>query len=177
MAVGIFRVAPLPGETTFSLLCRVAAHYGTEAKTLRSCWQWRNYQPRHEGGGARADGEVLLNAAERHHLSTMCGVGHELLARALPSWEEEDAKLPAGEDAAPAAAWRTGGAVAGPVAFSCRLCATRRTGTAVRVVRYAPLWSRVCGRHGRWLLDADADQSLEHLDLRGLPEVIAARRR
>ncbi|MGA5042061.1 hypothetical protein ACPCA8_34285 [Streptomyces capoamus] len=29
----------------------------------------------------------------------------------------------------------------------------------------------------RWLLDADADQPLEHLDLRGVPEVAAARRR
>jgi hypothetical protein len=148
-----------------------------EAKTLRSCWQWRNYQPRHEGGGARADGEVLLNAAGRQLLSALCGVGHELLARALPSWGEEDAKLPDGEDAAPAAAWRIGGAVAGPVAFGCRLCAARRTGMAVQVVRYAPLWSRVCVRHGRWLLDADADQPLEHLDLRGVPEVVAAQRR
>jgi len=47
----------------------------------------------------------------------------------------------------------------------------------VRVVRYAPRWERVCGRHRRWGLDADADQPLEHLDLRGLPEVVAAQRR
>ncbi|MEU7429025.1 DNA-binding protein [Streptomyces sp. NPDC040750] len=77
----------------------------------------------------------------------------------------------------PAAVWRTGGAVAGPVAFGCRLCAARRTGTAVRVVRYAPRWERVCVRHGRWLLDADADQPLEYLDVRGVPEVAAAQRR
>ncbi|MGW2330367.1 DNA-binding protein [Streptomyces sp. NPDC001700] len=32
-------------------------------------------------------------------------------------------------------------------------------------------------RHGRWLLDADANQPLEHLDLRGVPEVVAAQRR
>ncbi|MFF5408597.1 hypothetical protein ACFY8K_37935 [Streptomyces misionensis] len=32
-------------------------------------------------------------------------------------------------------------------------------------------------RHGRWPLDADADQPLEHLDLQGLPEVVAAQRR
>lgn len=52
-----------------------------------------------------------------------------------------------------------------------------RTGTPARVVRYAPRWERVCVRHGRWQLDADADQPLEHLDLRGVPEVAAAQRR
>ncbi|MBE1593904.1 hypothetical protein [Streptomyces stelliscabiei] len=82
-----------------------------------------------------------------------------------------------------AVAWRglldgtCGGAVAGPVAFGCRLCAARRTGTAVRVVRYAPRWERVCARYRRWLLDADAGQTLECLDLRGVPEVAAAQRR
>ncbi|WP_425274524.1 DNA-binding protein [Streptomyces flavidovirens] len=100
-----------------------------------------------------------------------------MLARALPSWTEKDAKLPAEGDGVPTAAWRIGGAVAGPVAFGCRLCAARRTGAVVRVVRYAPRWERVCVRHGRWLLDADADQSLEHLDVRHLPEVAGAQRR
>lgn len=148
-----------------------------EAKVLRSCWHWRNYQPGHDGGGARADAEVLLNAAGRQLLAGLCGVKEDVLARALPSWEREDAKLPAEEDGVPAAAWRIGGAVAGPVAFGCRLCTARRTGTAVRVVRYAPLWSRVCVRHGRWLLDADADQPHEYLDVRHLPEVAVAQRR
>ncbi|MFD7056935.1 hypothetical protein ACFWBS_53345 [Streptomyces mirabilis] len=73
--------------------------------------------------------------------------------------------------------WQTGSTAAGPVAFGCRLCTARRTGTAVRVVRYAPRWQRVCVRHGRWLLDADADQILEHLDVRRLPEAAAAQRR
>ncbi len=40
-----------------------------------------------------------------------------------------------------------------------------------------PFWSRVCIRHGRWLLDADADQPFEYLDMRNLPEVAAAQRR
>ncbi len=44
-------------------------------------------------------------------------------------------------------------------------------------MRYAQRWDRVCARHARWQLDADADQPLEGLDLRGLPEVVAARRR
>ncbi|MGW4984001.1 DNA-binding protein [Streptomyces mirabilis] len=174
---GLLRTAPLQGETTSSLICRVAGRYGMEAKVLRSCWQWRNYPPGHDGGGARADAEVLLNAAGRQLLAGLCGVEEDVLARALPSWGQEDAKLSAGKNGVPAAAWRTGGAVAGPVAFGCRLCAARRTGRAVRVVRYAPRWERVCVRHGRWLLDADADQPLEYLDVRGVPEVAAAQRR
>jgi hypothetical protein len=175
--VGAFRIAPFSKETTSSLICRVAGRYGMEAKVLRSSWQWRNYPPGHDGGGARADAEVLLNTPGRQLLACLCGVEEDILARALPSWGQEDAKLSAGKNGVPAAAWRTGGAVAGPVAFGCRLCAARRTGTAVRVVRYAPRWERVCVRHGRWLLDADADQPLEYLDVRGVPEVAAAQRR
>ncbi|MET7695124.1 TniQ family protein [Streptomyces sp. NPDC005483] len=174
---GVFRLPPVSGETTASLVCRLAARYGLEAKTLRSNWQWRNSPPRHESGDARADAEVLLNAAGRRLLALLCGVEQDVLARALPSWGQQDAKLPAAPDAEPAAAWRIGGALAGPVAFGCRLCTARRTGTAARVVRYAARWQRVCVRHGRWLLDADADQPLEHLDLRGLAEVTAAQRR
>ncbi|WP_406212005.1 DNA-binding protein [Streptomyces canus] len=174
---GIFRIAPLPGETAASLICRLAARYGLQEKALRSTWQWRNNPPRHENGDARADAEVLLNAAGRTVLAGLCGVGEDVLARAVPSWGQEDAKLPDAPDAAPAAAWRIAGAVAGPAAFGCRLCTARRTGTTVRVVRYAPRWERICVRHGRWLLDADADQRLEYLDLRGLPEVAAAQRR
>ncbi|MFF3585000.1 DNA-binding protein [Streptomyces mirabilis] len=174
---GLLRTAPLRGETTSSLICRIASRYGMEAKALRSSWHWRNYPPRHDGGGARADAEVLLNAAGRQLLAGLCGVTEDVLARALPSWEQEDAKLPDRQDGVSAAAWRIAGAVAGPVTFGCRLCAARRTGTVVRVVRYAPLWERVCVRHGRWLLDADADQPLEHLDVRGVPEVAAAQRR
>ncbi|CAM5695527.1 TniQ family protein [Streptomyces canus] len=174
---GIFRTAPFPGETASSLLSRLAHRYGLEEKALRSCWQWRNSPPRHEHGGARADAEMLLNAAGRRLLSQLCGVEQDVLARALPAWGHQDAKLPDAPDAAPAAAWRIGGALAGPVAFGCRLCTARRTGTAVRVVRYAPRWQRVCARHQRWLLDADTDQVPEHLDLRGVPEVAAAQRR
>lgn len=173
----LLRTAPLRGETTSSLICRIANRYRMEAKVLRLCWQWRNYPPGHDGGGARADAEVLLNAAGRQLLAGLCGVEEDVLARALPSWGQEDAKLSAGKNGVPAAAWRTGGAVAGPVAFGCRLCTAGRTGTAVRVVRYAPRWERVCLRHPRWLLDADADQPLEHLDVRGVPEVAAAQRR
>jgi hypothetical protein len=176
LAKGVFRVAPIAGETAPSLIGRIAVRYGMEANVLRACWKWRNYPPGHEGGGSRADAEVLLNGAGRQLLVGMCGVEEDVLARALPSWAEEDAKLRA-EAGDPVGLWRIGGAVAGPVGFGCRLCTARRTGAAVQVVRYAPRWERVCVRHGRWLLDADANQPLEHLDLRGLPEVVAAQRR
>ncbi|MFD8197848.1 DNA-binding protein [Streptomyces wuyuanensis] len=172
---GLLRTAPLQGETTASRIYRIANRYGLEAKALRSWWTWRGPRPRHDGGPVRADAEVLLNAAGRQLLADLCSVEEEVLARALPSWAREGPKLlPGEEDAVPAAAWRIAGAVAGSVAFGCRLCTARRTGTVVRVVRYAPRWERVCVRHGRWLLDADADQPLEHLDLRGVPEIAAA---
>ncbi|WP_398864389.1 DNA-binding protein [Streptomyces pakalii] len=176
-AGGVFRVAPLSRETTSSLICRIAGRYGLEATALRSCWKWRSHQPRHDGGGARADAEVLLNTAGRQLLAGLCGVEEGVLGRALPSWGREDARLPAGDGGEPVAAWRIGGAVAGPVAFGCRLCTARRTGAAGRAVLYAPRWDRVCVRHGRWLLDADADQPHEYVDVRRLPEVGAAQRR
>ncbi|MYV70236.1 DNA-binding protein [Streptomyces sp. SID2131] len=174
---GPLRTAPLQGETTSSLICRIASRYGLDAKALRSCWYWHNHQPKHERGACRADAEVLLNAAGQRRLAGLCGIEEDVLARALPSWGQEDSRLLDKEDGVPAAAWRIGGAVVGPVAFGCWLCAARRMGTAVRVVRYVPRWERVCARHGRWLLDADADQPREYLDVRHLPEVAAAQRR
>lgn len=154
---GLLRTAPLQGETTSSLICRIASRYGMEAKALRSYWQWRNYPPGHNGGGARADAEVLLNTAGRQLLAGLSGAEEDVLARALPSWGQEDTKLSAGKNGVPAAAWRTGGAVAGPVAFGCRLCAARRTGDgraggAVRAALGAgvcPAWAVASGRGRR----------------------------
>lgn len=175
---GIFRVVPLAGETTWSLMQRTAAGYGMAADGLLGHCQWRNHRPRHGGGGVRADAEVLLDVAGREVLAGLCGVEREVLARALPSWtREEEAFAGRGSGRAPQGLWRVADVVGGPVAFGCRLCAVRRTGAAVRTVRYAPRWERMCVRHGRWLLDADADQPMEHLDLRSLPEVVAAQRR
>lgn len=173
-----FRVAPTADETTWSLLSRIAARYGQESGSMLGYWRWRNHQPRHPGGALRADAEVLLSPAGRTVLAGLCGASEETLGRALPSWDNEEDGL-CGQDAAgaPLALWRVGGAVVRPVAFGCRLCAARRTRLAVRVVRYAERWERVCGRHGRWLLDADADQPLENLDLCGSPELVAAQRR
>lgn len=98
--VGVFRVVAFSGETTSSLICRIAARYGLEAKALRSCWKWRNYQPRHESGRVRFDADVLLNTAGRQVLAGLCGVGEESLAQVLPSWARQDAKLSAAQDGA-----------------------------------------------------------------------------
>lgn len=102
---------------------------------------WSNYQPVHDGRGARADVEVLLNAAGRRPLAGLCGVRGDVLARALPSWEQDDAKLPSG---VPVAVWRIGAAGTGTRAFGCRLCTTRRTWRVERVVRYVTRRQRVC---------------------------------
>ncbi|OKJ68838.1 DNA-binding protein [Streptomyces sp. TSRI0107] len=111
-------------------------------------------------------------------LAELCGVQPAVLARALPAFTVDDPKISTGREAAAAQArWRAASAVAGPAAFACRLCTARRTGEAARAVRYLPRWQRVCLRHGRWLLDADADQPLEHLSLHGVPEVAGAQRR
>nr|WP_303708598.1 hypothetical protein [Kutzneria buriramensis]WKX05965.1 hypothetical protein Q4V64_00025 [Kutzneria buriramensis] len=126
----------------------------------------------------RADAEVVLNEAGRGVLAELCGVEPAVLARALPAFTVDDPKISTGREAALAQArWRAAGTVAGEAAFGCRLCTARRTGQALRAVRYLPRWQRVCVRHGRWLLDADADQPLEHLNLRGVPEVVVVAQR
>ena len=177
MVSGIFRVSPLAGETTLSLLDRVAARYGLNSAALLTTWQWKGQCPRHESGAGRADAEMLLDTAGRRALAGLCGVPEEVLERALPAWGVDDEKLAAAAGAdGPRAVWRVAGAAVGPAAFGCRSCAARRTGAPVRVVRYAPRWERVCARHGRWLLDADADHGLEFLDVRGLPEIAEAQR-
>lgn len=141
-------------------------------------WTCRNSPARHDGGGLRADEESVLNEAGRGVLAELCGVEPTVLARALPAVTVDDPKISNGRDAGLAQArWRAAGAVAGEAAFACRLCTARHTGQTVRAVRYLPHRQRVCPRHGRWLLDADADQPLEHLDVRHLPEVAAAQQR
>ncbi|MFD0164890.1 DNA-binding protein [Streptomyces decoyicus] len=181
MAAGALRTVPLAGELTASLVGRVADRYGLPAAGVLRLWTCRNSPARHDGGGVRADAEIVLNEAGRRVLAELCGVEPTVLARALPAFTVDDPEISKGREAGLAQArWRSAGAVAGPAAFGCRLCTARRTGQtvrAVRAVRYLPRWRRVCVRHGRWLLDADADQPLEHLELRGVPEVAAAQRR
>ena len=138
VSVGVFRVAPVGGETTWSFMGRVAGGYGLDADAVAGHWRWLNHRPRHRGGGLRVDAEVVLDAAGRRVLTELCRAGEEALARALPSWgREEDEAAGWGTAGVPQGLWRVGGAVAGPVAFGCRSCAARRTGASVRVVRYA----------------------------------------
>ncbi|MFE8950404.1 DNA-binding protein [Streptomyces sp. NPDC007856] len=178
MAAGALRTGPLAGELTASLIGRVEARYGLPAGHVLRLWTCRNSPVRHDGGGVRADAEVVFNAAGRGVLAELCGVKPAVLARALPAFAVDDPKISNGLEADLAQArWRAAGTVAGPAAFGCRLCTVRRTGQVTVAVRYLPRWQRVCRRHGRWLLDADADQVPEHLDVRGVPEVAAAQRR
>ncbi|MEU9158423.1 hypothetical protein AB0D59_49850 [Streptomyces sp. NPDC048417] len=142
MAAGALRTVPLAGELTASLIHRAAG-------VLR-LWTCRNSLARHESGGVRADAEVVLNEAGRGVLAELCGMGLEALARALLGFTVDDRKISTGpEVGAPQARWRAAGTVAGPAAFGCRLCTARRTGEAVRAVRYLPYWRRVCLRHGQ----------------------------
>ncbi|MFF3467606.1 TniQ family protein [Streptomyces sp. NPDC002619] len=157
VAAGALRTVPLAGELTASLINRAADRYGLAAAHVLRLWTCRNSPTRHDGGGLRADAEVVLNEAGRRVLAELCGVEPQVLARALPAFTVQDAEISTGREAAVAQArWRAAVAVAGPAAFGCRLCTARRTGQALRAVRYLPRWRRVCVRHGRWLLDADA---------------------
>ncbi|MCX5130026.1 DNA-binding protein [Streptomyces sp. NBC_00347] len=173
----VFRVAPLKSETTWSLMCRTAARYGQEPGWLLGHWRWGNHQPRHPAGTPRADAEVLLDRNGRALLARLCRVDEEILKQALPSWrhgEEQFTERQRPETAG--GLWRVGATVGGPTAFGCRLCVARRSGQAVRAVRYTERWQRVCERHQRWQLDADVDHGLENLDLRGSPEMARAQR-
>lgn len=127
---------PLAGELTASLISRVAAGYGLAAGSVLRLWTCRNSPVRHDGGGVRADAEVVLNEAGRGALAELCGVEAAVLARALPAFTVDDPKISTGREAALAQArWRAAGTVAGEAAFGCRLCTARRTGQALRAVR------------------------------------------
>ncbi|WP_230424323.1 TniQ family protein [Streptomyces radicis] len=170
-------VAPLAGETAWSYLGRVAARYGMDPSALLGQWAWVNHRPQADGGGVRPDGEILFNPAGQQLLARVGGAAPASLARALPSWARGPADVAEAGEPEPLARWRVASAAGGPVAFGCRLCVARRTGRADAVVRYAQGWQRVCGRHHRWLLDADGGCGLEYLNLSGCPEVEAAQRR
>jgi hypothetical protein len=92
VSVGVFRVAPVGGETTWSFMSRVAGCYGLEADVLAGHWRWLNHRPRHRGGVLRADADVVLDAAGRQMSVELCVVGEEVLGRALPSWGREEGR-------------------------------------------------------------------------------------
>lgn len=63
---------PLAGELAASLISRVAARYGLAAGNVLRLWTCRNFPARHDGGGVRADAEVVLNDAGRRVLAELC---------------------------------------------------------------------------------------------------------
>ncbi|MFJ8555099.1 hypothetical protein [Streptomyces sp. NPDC093676] len=172
----VLRVVPVPGETTWSFLRRVAAAYGMEAADLLPWWRWVSSGAGRRGG--RPDREVLLNPAAQEMVAGWCGVPAGHLARALPSWAAGPAAL-AGQDGGQAwARWRLGFMEWGPVVFGCRLCTARRGGGGQRVWVYRPVWARWCGRHGRWLLDAGEGHPWQYVDIGALmSELTRAQRR
>ncbi|XQE77550.1 hypothetical protein ACN24L_38085 [Streptomyces microflavus] len=139
MSAGSLRTGPLAGELTSCLIGRVAGRYGMERGEVLAQWSLAGSPARHpEGGGVRADAEVVLNGAGRRVLAELCGVASRVLARALPAYVVAGVA----EDAVARGRWRRrsrGRRCSGAS------CAARRTGQAV------------CVRHGKWLLDADAD--------------------
>ncbi|MEV8311912.1 hypothetical protein AB0P36_32465 [Streptomyces flavidovirens] len=95
----MLRTVPLAGELTSSLISRVAARYGIAATSVLRLWTYRNSPSRHDGGGVRADAEVVLNGAGRGVLAELCGVEPEVLARALPAFTVDDPKISTGREA------------------------------------------------------------------------------
>ncbi|MER7309628.1 hypothetical protein [Streptomyces griseoluteus] len=54
---------PPAGELTASLIGRVADRYGLPAASLMRLWTCRSSPARNDGGGVRADAEIVLNEA------------------------------------------------------------------------------------------------------------------
>ncbi|MDT0347780.1 hypothetical protein [Streptomyces litchfieldiae] len=79
------RVSPLRGETAWSYVQRIAARQGMDPGALLGWWTWRNHRPYAEGGGVRADAEIVFNPAGQQVLAEVGGAAAASLARALPS--------------------------------------------------------------------------------------------
>jgi hypothetical protein len=104
---------PLTGELTSSLINRIADRYGLTAAGVLRQWTCRNSPARLDGGGARADAEIVLNEAGRAVLAELCGVEPQALARFLPASTEDDPNIITGRKAYLAQArWRAASAVA-----------------------------------------------------------------
>ena len=173
---GVFRTAPMAGETMWSLLGRTAARYGMTPTDLRAAWEWRNNPPRSPGSsGVRADAEVLLDPAGQDLLAALCQTDPHTLQRALPAWAKGPTAFTSTSSLGrPQARWQSGAAAHGPVAYACRPCTAQRTGHPVTAMRYREGWQCVCRRHQRWTLGAGDGHDLEYLDLRACPEITAA---
>ncbi|MFM9458325.1 hypothetical protein [Streptomyces europaeiscabiei] len=174
MAAGV-RTVPTAGELTASLISRAAAAYGLPAAGVLRLWTCRSSPVRHDGGGVRADAEVVLNEAGRAVLAELCGVKPAVLARALPAFTVDDPKISTGREAALAQGrWRAAGGGRGGGRRGVRLPvvhrAAQRAGAAggavsaapaagVRAARAVACWTRTptslwntstCAARGRW---------------------------
>ncbi|MFE7451483.1 hypothetical protein [Streptomyces griseus] len=74
---------PLAEELTSSLIRRAADRFGLPAAGVLRLWTCRNSPARNDGGGVRADAEIVLNEAGRAVLaeSQIFGAGGYLAGR------------------------------------------------------------------------------------------------
>ncbi|WP_261387038.1 Helicase associated domain protein [Streptomyces sp. BK340] len=172
---GPVRLAPLQGETNLSYLDRLADRYRLGARDLIPALL-------QVGGGLfkgyRMDGEVYLNAEARARISAFSRVPEEILQRALPAWTAQEPVSPAGAGAAGRFRF---GTVVPDAGEGCRLCTAARTGRTKPARLYLQPHTRICPRHGRWMLGTHwidgAPADTEQIDLTGLPEIVTAHRR
>ncbi|WP_329331169.1 hypothetical protein OG866_44555 [Streptomyces sp. NBC_00663] len=187
--MGVLRVAPLDGETTWSYLCRLAAGYWMGSGSLLGWWQQTNPRPRLCKGSPGTVLEVLFDPAGQELLARLSGIPQSVLARSLPSWSQgpgafgPDIRVRCGPGRRGPGGlgegrmrWQHARAL-GPVAIACQLCTARRSGRPVLAVRYLPMWRRVCLRHQRWQTDADGPGGPEWLDVAFCPEIGRAQQR
>ncbi|MFE6157139.1 TniQ family protein [Streptomyces sp. NPDC057889] len=165
------QVRPIAGESTGSFVARLARANGLGlAEFLDRVGQ----------GKASADPaqvekypqytEMDVNAAGREYLAALSGRSVELLRWALPSLADHRLLSGAG---APVWRWAWQAEGGNPVLW-CPLCRCRR-GIGDRVwLLSADSW-QVCGRHLRWTDDSRGSDP-ETVDLRALPECVAAQR-
>ncbi|MEU1203666.1 TniQ family protein [Streptomyces sp. NPDC005813] len=88
----LLRIAPVSGETTWSLLRRVAAAYGMHPDQILGHFAVTGSRPRHKGGTVRSDAELLLNGGGRRMLAKLSGADQDVLDRALPASPYDQAK-------------------------------------------------------------------------------------
>ncbi|MFE4054213.1 hypothetical protein [Streptomyces sp. YIM B13518] len=102
----VLRVRPVPGETPWSFLRRVAAAYRLQAGDLTGWWQWVHLA--HQRRGPRPNGKVFLDSVAQAQLAGGGRVPAGHLARVLPSFiAGPEALAEYGGDEQDCAQWRT----------------------------------------------------------------------
>ncbi|MEU0169048.1 TniQ family protein [Streptomyces iakyrus] len=163
----VVRICPFRGETTWSFLTRLAeAHRLKPALLLKSLGVEHSAVPR--TGQTR---EVSLSAGAKWAIVTMCGIPHEKLTEALPTWREGERPQRKGPRHA---TFRIPSHL--PSARCSRCVAGRQAGS--KVTAYGTYFSLLCPKHRRWMLGPQsADGTVldfQHADVSNAPEVFAA---